>query len=95
MKITINKQELEFKFKFSQLKELTKITKTDLAGLEEIAKDFNNASLIASIGTGKTIEEIEQMLDEDGTFEAVTEIISAFSGEVLAYFNPNSQNQVS
>jgi glycerate kinase len=94
MIITINKQELEFKFKFSQLKELTKITKTDLAGLEEIAKDFNNASLIASIGTGKTIEEIETMLDED-SFEGVTEIITAFSGEVLAYFNPNSQNQVS
>ena len=92
MIITINKQELEFKFKFSQLKELTKITKTDLAGLEEIAKDFNNASLIASIGTGKPIEEIEQMLDED-SFEGVTEIITAFSGEVLAYFNPNSQNQ--
>jgi glycerate kinase len=94
MIITINKQELEFKFKFSQLKELTKITKTDLAGLEEIAKDFNNASLIASIGTGKTIEEIEALLDED-SFEGVTEIITAFSGEVLAYFNPNSQNQVS
>jgi glycerate kinase len=93
MIITINKQELEFKFKFSQLKELTKITKTDLAGLEEIAKDFNNASLIASIGTGKTIEEIEALLDED-SFEGVTEIITAFSGEVLAYFNPNLQNQV-
>jgi glycerate kinase len=92
MKITINKQELEFKFKFSQLKELTKITKTDLAGLEEIAKDFNNAALIGSIGTGKTIEEIEALLDED-SFEGVTEIITAFSGEVLAYFNPNSQNQ--
>lgn len=92
MIITINKQELEFKFKFSQLKELTKITKTDLAGLEEIAKDFNNASLIASIGTGKPIEEIEAMLDQD-SFEGVTEIITAFSGEVLAYFNPNSQNQ--
>lgn len=92
MIITINKQELEFKFKFSQLKELTKITKTDLAGLEEIAKDFNNASLIASIGTGKPIEEIEAMLDKD-SFEGVTEIITAFSGEVLAYFNPNLQNQ--
>jgi glycerate kinase len=94
MIITINKQELEFKFKFSQLKELTKITKTDLTGLEEIAKDFNNAALIGSIGTGKTIEEIEALLDED-SFEGVTEIITAFSGEVLAYFNPNSQNQVS
>ena len=92
MKITINKQELEFKFKFSQLKELTKITKTDLTGLEEIAKDFNNAALIGSIGTGKTIEEIEALLDED-SFEGVTEIITAFSGEVLAYFSPNSQNQ--
>jgi glycerate kinase len=92
MIITINKQKLEFKFKFSQLKELTKITKTDLTGLEEIAKDFNNAALIGSIGTGKTIEEIEALLDED-SFEGVTEIITAFSGEVLAYFNPNSQNQ--
>jgi glycerate kinase len=92
MIITINKQELEFKFKFSQLKELTKITKTDLTGLEEIAKDFNNAALIGSIGTGKTIEEIEALLDED-SFEGVTEIITAFSGEVLAYFSPNSQNQ--
>jgi hypothetical protein len=94
MIITINKQKLEFKFKFSQLKELTKITKTDLTGLEEIAKDFNNAALIGSIGTGKTIEEIEALLDED-SFEGVTEIITAFSGEVLAYFNPNSQNQAS
>ena len=65
-KVTINKQEFEFKFGFKQIKELIKVTGKDLDKLEEVAKDFNNASLIGSIGIGNSIEETEELMDKDG-----------------------------
>ena len=87
------KQQFEFRFGFKQLKELVKVTGKDLDKLEDVAKDFNNASLICSIGIGKSVEEVEELLDKDGTFDAVTSILTAFSDEVVKYFSPNSQSQ--
>jgi len=92
-KIKIDGQEFEFRFGFKQLKELVKVTGKDLDKLEDVAKDFNNASLICSIGIGKSVEEVEELLDKDGTFDAVTSILTAFSDEVVKYFSPNSQSQ--
>lgn len=92
-KVKIDGQEFEFKFGFKQIKELIKLTGKDLDKLEEVAKDFNNASIIGAIGIGKTIEETEEMMDKDGTFECVTSILNAFSEEVVRYFSPNSQSQ--
>ncbi len=93
MTIKINNQELEFKFNFKQIKQLIQVTCKDLADLEAVAKDFNNVGLIGSIGTGKSVEEIEELLEADGTFEAVKSILDAFSSEVVKYFNPNLQSQ--
>ena len=93
MKITINNQELEFNFKYSQLKKLCEKLNKNLGDLKEIAADFNNASLLAAIGTGKDIETIEQLLDADGSFEAIQNIIKAFSDEVIQYIGPNLQSQ--
>ena len=93
MKIKINHQELEFKFKFKQLKELCNVTGKELTELEAITSNLNSIALIASLGTGKSIEEIETLLDEDGTFDAVQGIVKAFSEEVVQYFSPNSQSQ--
>lgn len=92
-KIKINNQEFEFQLTYKRLKELCLKSGKDLNELEEFAKDFNNASLIASVGTGKTLEEIEELMDLDGTFECVVNILKAFSEEVIRYFTPNSQSQ--
>lgn len=92
-KVKINGEEFEFKLGFKQIRELIKTTGKDLDQLESIAKDFSNASLIASIGIGKSIEEIEELMDKDGKFDCVTSIITAFSEEVVRYFTPNSQSQ--
>lgn len=92
-KVKINNQELDFKFGFKQIKELVKKTGKDLDKLEEVAKDFNNVTLIASIGLNKSEEEIENLIDADGSFECVTSILSAFSEEVVKYFSPNSLGQ--
>lgn len=93
MKIKINGEELEFRFRTKQLGQLIKATGKDLDKLQEIVTDLNNASLLASLGTGKTIEEIEEMMDKDGTFECVQSIIQGFNDEVIQYYSPNSQSQ--
>lgn len=91
--IKLNNQEFEFKFRFRQVKELLKITGKDLSTMDDIAQDFSNIPLIASLGTGKTIEEMELLLDQEETFEGVKSIAAAFGQEVKAYFTPNSQSQ--
>lgn len=93
MKITINKQELEFNYNYSQIKQLCSAKGKKLEDLKDIAEDFGNADLILSIGVNISLEDATKLLDEDGTFEAVRLIIESFSNEVVRYMNPNSQSQ--
>lgn len=92
MKITINKQELDFNFKYLQVVELLEKTGKKLENLQEIAEDIKNASLIGSIGLGKEEAVVKEMLQE-GSFENIRLIIEAFSIEVLAFISPNSASQ--
>ena len=92
MKITINNQDYEFKFRFKELTELTKQTGKELSDLEEVAKDITKTSIIFSIGCKISLEQAENILDE-GTFNDVTIVINAFSSEVVKYLNPNSPSQ--
>tara|TARA_R110000868_G_scaffold125509_4_gene331460 strand:+ start:1653 stop:1943 length:291 start_codon:yes stop_codon:yes gene_type:complete len=91
--ITINNQELEFSFKFKQVRQLVNKVGKDIEQFEEIVKDLNNVIPIGAIGTGKTEEEIEELIDADGTFNAVKQILEAFTNEVVIFFSPNSQSQ--
>ena len=91
--IKLNNQELEFSFKFKQVRQLVNRVGKDIEQFEEIVKDLNNVIPIGAIGTGKTEEEIEELIDADGTFDAVKVILEAFTKEVVVFFNPNSQSQ--
>jgi hypothetical protein len=93
MKITINKQELEFNYNYSQIKQLCNAKGKRLDELKDIAEDFGNADLILSIGSNLPLEDATKLLDEDGSFEAVRLIIESFSNEVVRYMNPNSPSQ--
>ena len=57
--IKLNNQELEFSFKFKQVRQLVNRVGKDIEQFEEIVKDLNNVIPIGAIGTGKTEEEIE------------------------------------
>lgn len=92
MKITINNTEHEFNFRFCELVELCEKTGKQMDELESIAKEIKYTSLIGSIGMGKSEEEVKEIL-QNSTFDAVQSIINAFSLEVVAYLNPNSQSQ--
>lgn len=91
--IKLNNQELEFSFKFKQVRQLVNRLGKDIEQFEEIVKDLNNVIPIGAIGTGKTEEEIEELIDADGTFDAVKVILEAFTKEVVVFFSPNSQSQ--
>lgn len=91
--IKLNNQELEFSFKFKQVRQLVNRVGKDIEQFEEIVKDLNNVIPIGAIGTGKTEEEIEELIDADGTFDAVKVILEAFTKEVVVFFSPNSQSQ--
>jgi hypothetical protein len=93
MKITINKQDLEFNYNYSQIKQLCNDKGKKLDELKDIAEDFGNADLILSIGVNIPLEDATKLLDDDGSFEAVRLIIESFSNEVVRYMNPNSQSQ--
>jgi len=92
MKITINNTELEFYYGFEELEKLCEVTGKELTELETITTKLSNIPLIASIGTGKTEEEIRVLL-RAGKFEAVKTIVGAFGESVTQYFSPNSQSQ--
>lgn len=91
--ITINNQELEFSFKFKQVKQLVNQLGKNIEDFEEIVKNLNNVVPIGAIGTGKTEEEIEELIDADGSFNAVKQILEAFTNEVIIFFSPNLQSQ--
>lgn len=90
-KIKINGEEFEFRFRFKEVGKLLKVTGKNLGDIQEITQDFNNAALIGSIGIGKTCEEVEELLDKDGTFESVSNLLMAFAEEVGQYFQKDEQ----
>ena len=92
MKITLNNQQHEFRFRFKALKQLSEQTGLALDNLEAFVQDIKNVPTILSIGCGITIEEAEDLLDL-GTFDEVREVVAAFSSEVIAFTIPNSQSQ--
>ncbi len=91
--IKLNNQELEFNFKFDEVLLLLNRVGKDISQFEEIAKDLNNIIPIAAIGTGKTEEEIRELIKLDGNFSCVAQIGKVFSEEVVIFFTPNSQSQ--
>jgi hypothetical protein len=88
--------KLELKFRFRAIKELLEITNLEIAEIDKLRLDFTKTSLIAHIGNkhagGKlTIDEIEDMIDEDGTL--IKYILKEFSEQILKYLVPNETSQ--
>lgn len=87
MKLTISNQELDFNFRFKEVAELEK--HVQLKDLQEFVSKVGNAALILSIGTGKSLDECVEILNE-GTLKDAQKVGDAFAELVVKYIDPNS-----
>ena len=87
---------IELKFRYKAIKELLEITKTEIAEIDKLRTDFTKTGLIGYVGQkhagGKlTLEQVEDMIDEDGTL--IKHILNEFSEQVVKYLLPNETSQ--
>ena len=88
--------KLELKFRYKAIKELLEINKIDISEIDILRTDFTKMGVVGWVGQkhaggNLTLEQVEDMIDEDGTL--IKHIIDEFSAQVMKYLLPNETSQ--